>query len=308
MKTRATRRRSVPDLISPYRVTSGRGFSLARVDPADTLWFAQDDKDRAQDDLKACVRELADLQYKLYAQDRWSLLLIFQAMDAAGKDSAIKHVFSGINPQGCHVTSFKAPSHEELDHEYLWRCLRALPERGRIGIFNRSYYEEVLVVRVHEELLRAQKLPPALVTPRIWDERFEDIRDVERYLTRNGTVVRKFFLHVSREEQRKRFLARLDEPEKNWKFASGDVRERAHWSEYMRAYEQMIRHTATGYSPWFVVPADHKWFTRLVVSAVIVDALSSLRLHYPRVSRSRRRELAVARAALLREDGKRRGR
>jgi PPK2 family polyphosphate:nucleotide phosphotransferase len=278
------------------------------VDPADTLRFAEDDKDRAQDDLKEFVKELSDLQDKLYAQDRWSLLLIFQAMDAAGKDSAIKHVFSGVNPQGCHVTSFKAPSHEELDHDYLWRCFRALPERGRIGIFNRSYYEEVLVVRVHDELLRAQKLPPALVTPRIWDERFEDIRDLERYLTRNGTVVRKFFLHVSRDEQRKRFLARLDEPEKNWKFAVGDVRERSHWNEYMRAYERMIRHTATRYAPWFVVPADNKWFTRLVVSAVIVDALSALRLHYPRVSRSRRRELAVARARLLRENGKRRGR
>jgi PPK2 family polyphosphate:nucleotide phosphotransferase len=300
--------RSTEDLIAPYRIRSGRGFSLARVDPADTLWFAEDDKDRAQDDLKEFVKELSDLQDKLYAQDRWSLLLIFQAMDAAGKDSAIKHVFSGVNPQGCHVTSFKAPSHEELDHDYLWRCFRALPERGRIGIFNRSYYEEVLVVRVHDELLRAQKLPPALVTPRIWDERFEDIRDLERYLTRNGTVVRKFFLHVSRDEQRKRFLARLDEPEKNWKFAVGDVRERSHWNEYMRAYERMIRHTATRYAPWFVVPADNKWFTRLVVSAVIVDALSALRLHYPRVSRSRRRELGVARARLLRENGKRRGR
>ncbi len=296
------------DLISPYRVTSGRGFSLARVDPDDTLWFARDDKDRAQDDLKTCAKELAELQDKLYAQDRWSLLLIFQAMDAAGKDSAIKHVFSGINPQGCHVTSFKEPSQEELDHDYLWRCFRALPERGRIGIFNRSYYEEVLVVRVHDELLAAQKLPPKVVTPRIWDERFEDIRDVERHLTRNGTVILKFFLHVSREEQQKRFLARLDEPEKNWKFAAGDVRERAHWNEYMRAYEQMIRHTATSYAPWFVVPADHKWFTRLVVSSAIVDAMSSLRLHYPRVSRSRKRELAVARKELLRQNGKPRGR
>jgi PPK2 family polyphosphate:nucleotide phosphotransferase len=252
------------------------------------------------------VRDLADLQDKLYAQDRWSLLLIFQAMDAAGKDSVIKHVFSGVNPQGCHVTSFKAPSHEELDHDYFWRCLRALPERGRIGIFNRSYYEEVLVVRVHEELLTAQKLPPALVTSRIWDERFEDMRLLERYLARNGTVVRKFFLYVSREEQRKRFLARLEEPEKNWKFAAGDVRERSHWNEYMRAYEQMVRHTATDYAPWFVVPADHKWFTRLVVSTAIVDALSSLRLHYPRVSPGRRRELAASRRELLKERTRRR--
>ena len=307
MRTKPARRRSVPDLISPYRVASGRNFSLARIDPDDTLWFAKDDKDRAQDDLKKCVKELADLQDKLYAQDRWSLLLIFQAMDAAGKDSAIKHVFSGINPQGCHVTSFKAPSQEELDHDYMWRCLRALPERGRIGIFNRSYYEEVLVVRVHDELLDAQKLPPKLVTPRIWDERFEDIRNFERYLARNGTVILKFFLHVSREEQRKRFLERLDEPEKNWKFAAGDVRERAHWKAYMRAYEQMVRNTATSDAPWFVVPADNKWFTRLVVSSAIVDAMSSLHLHYPRVSRSRRRELAVARKELLRENGKRRG-
>jgi len=308
MRTKPARRRSVPDLISPYRVASGRSFSLARIDPDDTFWFAKDDKDRAQDDLKKCVKELADLQDKLYAQDRWSLLLIFQAMDAAGKDSAIKHVFSGINPQGCHVTSFKAPSQEELDHDYMWRCLRALPERGRIGIFNRSYYEEVLVVRVHDELLDAQKLPPKLVTPRIWDERFEDIRNFERYLARNGTVILKFFLHVSREEQRKRFLERLDEPEKNWKFAAGDVRERAHWNQYMRAYEQMVRNTATSDAPWFVVPADNKWFTRLVVSSAIVDAMSSLHLHYPRVSHSRRRELAVARKGLLRGNGKRRDR
>ena len=299
----AAKRQSASDLIAPYCIRSGRRFALAAIDPADTLWFEEDGKERAEDDLKACVRELADLQDKLYAQDRWSLLLIFQAMDAAGKDSVIKHVFSGINPQGCHVTSFKAPSQEELDHDYLWRCFRALPERGRIGIFNRSYYEEVLVVRVHEELLQAQKLPPSLVTSKIWDERFEDMCNFERYLARNGTVVRKFFLHVSREEQRKRFLARLEEPEKNWKFAAGDVRERAHWKGYMRAYEQMIRHTATSYAPWFVVPADHKWFTRLVVSTAIVDALSSLRLHYPRVSPSRRRELAAARVGLLKERG-----
>jgi PPK2 family polyphosphate:nucleotide phosphotransferase len=302
----AIKRRSAADLLAPYRVTNGRRFSLAAIDPADTLWFGKDGKEPAGDDLKASVRDLADLQDKLYAQDRWSLLLIFQAMDAAGKDSVIKHVFSGVNPQGCHVTSFKAPSHEELDHDYFWRCLRALPERGRIGIFNRSYYEEVLVVRVHEELLTAQKLPPALVTSRIWDERFEDMRLLERYLARNGTVVRKFFLYVSREEQRKRFLARLEEPEKNWKFAAGDVRERSHWNEYMRAYEQMVRHTATDYAPWFVVPADHKWFTRLVVSTAIVDALSSLRLHYPRVSPGRRRELAASRRELLKERTRRR--
>jgi PPK2 family polyphosphate:nucleotide phosphotransferase len=303
MRKSAVKRGSALDLISPYRITSGHRFSLGSIDPEKTLWFEDDGKDLAEDDLKAYLGELAELQDKLYAQDRWALLLIFQAMDAAGKDSAIKHVFSGINPQGCHVTSFKAPSHEELDHDYLWRCCRALPERGRIGIFNRSYYEEVLVVRVHEDLLKAQKLPQALMTSRIWDERYEDMRNFERYLTRNGIVVRKFFLHVSREEQRTRFLARLEEPEKNWKFAAGDVRERAHWNGYMRAYEQMIRHTATDYAPWFVVPADHKWFTRLVVSAAIVDALSSLRLHYPRVSPSRRRELAEARAELLKKRG-----
>jgi PPK2 family polyphosphate:nucleotide phosphotransferase len=304
MKHDATSARSTAKLIRPYRVDDGRDFRLAHCDPGDTLPFDRKDKDHAEQELKQGVKRLAELQDMLYAQDRWSLLLIFQAMDAAGKDGAIKHVFSGINPQGCQVISFKAPSHEELDHDYLWRCFRALPERGRIGIFNRSYYEEVLVVRVHSELLDAQKLPPRLVTRDIWDERFEDIRHVERYLTRNGTVIRKFFLHVSRDEQRRRFLERLDEPEKNWKFAAGDVRERAHWNEYMQAYEEMIRHTATEHAPWFVVPADHKWFTRLVVSAVIIDALSSLELHYPRVNAGRRRELAAARAELA---GKGRG-
>jgi PPK2 family polyphosphate:nucleotide phosphotransferase len=304
MSTREDTRRSAHDLIEPYRITRGRGFSLARFDPADTLHFDEDDKDYAGKELKQCVRQLAAQQDMLYAQDRWSLLLIFQAMDAAGKDSAIKHVFSGVNPQGCHVISFKAPSPEELDHDYLWRCFRALPERGRIGIFNRSYYEEVLVVRVHRELLRAQKLPPRLVTRRIWDERFEDIRNAEQYLSRNGVVIRKFFLYVSKDEQRKRFLERLEQPEKNWKFAMGDVRERAHWDEYMRAYEEMIRQTATAHAPWLVVPADHKWFTRLVVSETIVDALSSLGLHYPRVSADKKRELAAARTELLREERK----
>jgi PPK2 family polyphosphate:nucleotide phosphotransferase len=308
MKHDAASARSTAKLIKPYCVEHGRGFRLARCDPGDTLHFDQDDKDDAEKELKQGGKRLAELQDMLYAQDRWSLLLIFQAMDAAGKDGAIKHVFSGINPQGCQVTSFKAPSHEELDHDYLWRCFRALPERGRIGIFNRSYYEEVLVVRVHRELLDAQKLPSRLVTGDIWDERFEDIRNLERYLVRNGTVIRKFFLHVSRDEQRRRFLERLDEPEKNWKFAAGDVRERAHWKQYMHAYEEMIRHTATEHAPWFVVPADHKWFTRLVVSAVIIDVLSSLDLRYPRVSASRRRELATARAELAREGRGGRGR
>jgi PPK2 family polyphosphate:nucleotide phosphotransferase len=294
---------SVRGLAEPYRVGGPRGFSLAKFDPADTSSFDHDDKDRAAEELRNCTRELSGLQDMLYAQDRWAVLLIFQAMDAAGKDGVIKHVFSGVNPQGCQVTSFKAPSQEELDHDYLWRCFRALPERGRIGIFNRSYYEEVLVVRVHEELLQAQKLPPGLVTGRIWDERFEDIRNAEHYLARNGVVIRKFFLHVSPEEQRRRFLERLEEPAKNWKFAEGDVRERAHWDEYMHAYEEMIRNTATPHSPWFVVPADNKWFTRLVVSSAIIDALSSLDLHYPRIDAARRRGLARARAGLLRERG-----
>ncbi len=304
MKPGEINRRAARSLVDPFRVTSGRRFSLARFDPADTLHLDADDKEHAEKELRKCVKELAALQDMLYAQDRWALLLIFQAMDAAGKDGAIKHVFSGVNPQGCEVTSFKAPSEEELDHDYLWRCLRRLPERGRIGIFNRSYYEEVLVVRVHEELLRAKKLPPRLVTRRIWDERFEDIRNIEQYLSRNGVVIRKFFLHVSKDEQKKRFLERLEKPEKNWKFAMGDVRERAHWNEYMRAYEEMIRHTATEHAPWLVVPADHKWFTRLVVSETIIDSLSSLGLHYPRVSASKKRELAAARTALLREGRK----
>ena len=237
----------------------------------------------------------------LYAQDRWSLLLVFQAMDAAGKDGVIKHVMSGVNPQGCQVVSFKAPSTEELDHDYLWRCAKNLPERGRIGIFNRSYYEEVLVVKVHPELLRGQKLPPSLVTRRIWDERYQDIRSFERYLSRQGTVVRKFFLHVSHAEQKKRFLERIEHPEKNWKFSAADVRERGHWNEYMAAYQALIRETATPESPWYVVPADNKWFTRLVVAAAVVDALASLDLRYPKVDRKQLAELAVAKRALLSE-------
>ncbi len=218
------------------------------------------------------LKLLAELQDKLYAQDRWSVLLIFQAMDAAGKDGAIKHVMSGINPQGCQVYSFKAPTSEELDHDYMWRCFKDLPERGRIGIFNRSYYEETLVVRVHEEILAKQKLPEKLVTKHIWDERYQDIRNFEKYLSRNGTIVRKFFLHVSKEEQKKRFLERIDNPEKNWKFSSADAKERGHWDEYMKAYEDMIRNTATKDSPWYVVPADNKWFTRLVVAAAVIDS------------------------------------
>jgi len=288
----------------PFRVTKGKGFDLADCHPDDTLNLGSEDKPRAQEALRKGVQYLAALQDKLYAQDRWSVLLVFQAMDAAGKDSAIKHVLSGVNPQGCHVTAFKAPSAEELDHDYLWRCMKALPERGRIGIFNRSYYEEVLVVRVHETLLAAQKLPPELVTRKIWKHRFEDIRSVERYLARNGTLILKFFLNVSKDEQNKRFLERLDDPDKNWKFELGDVRERTHWDEYMDAYQDMIRHTACEQAPWYVVPADNKWFTRVVVAAAIIERLWSLRLAYPRVDDDQREVLAAARAELT---GKARG-
>jgi len=285
----------------PFKVTKGKGFRLADMDPDDTLHLNSEDKPRAKEMLEAGVEALAELQEMLYAQDKWALLLIFQAMDAAGKDGAIKHVMSGVNPQGCQVFSFKAPTSEDLDHDYLWRCMKRLPERGRIGIFNRSYYEETLVVRVHPELLAKQKLPPQLVTKRIWDERFEDIRNFEQYLTHNGVVVRKFFLHVSKKEQRKRFLSRLDTPEKNWKFSDADVKERGHWKEYQAAYEEVIRHTATRDCPWYVVPADNKWFTRLVVAAAIIDTLASLNLRFPKVDAAKIRELAAARKALSRD-------
>jgi PPK2 family polyphosphate:nucleotide phosphotransferase len=284
-----------------YRVTKGRRFRLKDVDPDDTYGL----KDELKQDSKAVLQQgvhlLAEMQDKLYAQDRWALLLVFQAMDAAGKDGTIKHVMSGVNPQGCEVASFKAPSSEELDHDFLWRCTPYLPNRGHIGIFNRSYYEEVLVVRVHPELLHAEKLPPPLVTQRIWEERYEDINNFERYLARNGTVIRKFFLHVSREEQKKRFLERMNEPEKHWKFSGSDVRERAHWDKYMEAYEAMIRATATPHAPWYVVPADNKWFTRLVVAAAVVEAMESLHLHYPKVDKKKRAELAAARQLLMQE-------
>jgi len=247
------------------------------------------------------VKLLSEYQTRLAAQDTYGLLVIFQAMDAAGKDGTIKHVMSGVNPQGCEVASFKAPSSEELDHDFLWRCTPYLPNRGHIGIFNRSYYEEVLVVRVHPELLHAEKLPPQLVTKRIWEERYEDINNFERYLARNGTVIRKFFLHVSKAEQKKRFLARLNEPEKHWKFSGSDVRERAHWDEYQKIYEAMIRATATPDAPWYVVPADNKWFTRLVVAAAVVEAMESLHLHYPKVDKKKRAELAAARELLMQE-------
>ena len=290
--------RNARELAKDYRIDDGKGFRLKDVDPDGTGKLT---KEEAAAELERGIESLRQMQEKLYAQDRWALLLIFQAMDAAGKDSAIKQVMSGINPQGCQVFSFKSPSAEELDHDFLWRTSRCLPERGRIGIFNRSYYEEMLVVRVHRKLLERQKLPPRLVTEQIWKERFEDVNAFERYLTRNGIVVRKFFLHVSKGEQRKRFLARIDNPDKNWKFTMDDVREREHWDEYMAAYEDMIRRTATGHAPWYAVPADNKWFTRLVVAAAVIDALNELDLAFPEVSREKRLELAQARELLENE-------
>jgi PPK2 family polyphosphate:nucleotide phosphotransferase len=286
--------------IDPYRVTDGASFRLKKIDPSDTRGLKAD-KSEARERLSTGVEWLAAEQDTLYAQDRRSLLLIFQAMDAAGKDSTIKHVMSGVNPQGVQVVAFKQPSSEELDHDWMWRCYRHLPERGRIGIFNRSYYEEVLVVRVHQQILRAQKLPPECVGKNIFDQRLRDIAAVEDYLVRNGTMVLKFFLHVSRKEQKKRFLERIDEPSKNWKFSAADVKERAHWDEYMDAYEAAIRATATPHAPWFVVPADSKWFTRLVVVGAIVEALEKMRLKYPTIDKSRRAELELARKLLVSE-------
>ena len=285
-------------LAKPFRVTDD-SFRLKDIDPDDTLDLTAEDKPRAKEALAMGVSLLAEFQDMLYAQDRWALLLIFQAMDAAGKDSAIKHVMSGVNPQGCEVHSFKAPSNEDLDHDFMWRCARRLPERGRIGIFNRSYYEETLVVRVHREFLEKQKLPPELVTKDIWEERFQDIRHIERYLTRNGVVIRKFFLHVSKKEQKKRFLERIEEPEKHWKFSAADIKERQYWDDYMKAYEDVIQNTATKHAPWYVVPADNKWFTRVVVAAAVIETLASLNLHYPEVSNEKLKELAAAKKALL---------
>jgi PPK2 family polyphosphate:nucleotide phosphotransferase len=284
-----------------YRVADGKGFRLKEHDPRDTGELTDEDKPAAQQALRNGVEMLAELQARLYAQDRWAVLLIFQAMDAAGKDGVIKHVMSGINPSGCQVASFKAPSAEELDHDFLWRCMKHLPERGRIGIFNRSYYEEVLIVRVHPEILSRQRLPAELVTKEIWRERHKDIRVFERYLARNGVLIRKFFLNVSKEEQKKRFLERLEEPDKHWKFSADDVRERKYWKDYMAAFEDMIRHTATEYAPWYVVPADNKWFTRIVVAGAIIDAMDSLKLEYPKVAPATRAELAKARRELMAE-------
>lgn len=294
-------RKRIEKFIAPYRITAGDKFRLKHIDPGDTRGLESEFKEEAKQLLAQGVERLSELQDMLYAQNRWGVLLIFQALDAAGKDGTIKHVMSGVNPQGCQVYSFKAPTVEDLDHDFLWRCVKSLPERGRIGIFNRSYYEEVLVVRVHREILAQQQLPPELVTKRIWKERFEDISALERYLTRNGYLILKFFLHVSKEEQKRRFLERLERPEKNWKFSTADAKERRHWDDYMAAYEDMIRQTATDYAPWYVVPADNKWFTRLVVAAAIEAALEKLDLRYPEVDDRQREELAAARELLLKE-------
>jgi len=287
-----------------FRVDDGKKFRLKEFAPDETLGFDHRDgiKDLAAETLREEIELLSEMQDKLYAQDRWGLLLIFQAMDAAGKDGTIKHVMSGVNPQGCQVYSFKTPSPEELDHDFLWRTSRCLPERGRIGIFNRSYYEEVLVVRVHPEFLERQRIPQRLLTNQLWKERFEDISAFERYATRNGIAIVKFFLNVSREEQKKRFLERLDNPDKNWKFSMADARERERWGDYMDAYEEMIRHTASPHAPWYVVPADKKWFTRLVVAAAVLEALDDMNLAYPKVDDEKRKELEAARSVL---EGKR---
>jgi PPK2 family polyphosphate:nucleotide phosphotransferase len=300
-KKRPEMLKRIDRLVSPYRITKGKTFRLKDIDPGDTAGHGSEERPMAQELLTRGIQWLAEEQDKFYAADSHSMLLVFQAMDAAGKDSTIRHVMSGVNPQGCQVFSFKQPSMEELDHDYMWRYQKSLPERGRIGIFNRSYYEEVLVVRVHEELLGRQKVPRDLVTRDIWKERLEDIAAFERYLSRQGTVILKFFLHVSRGEQKRRFLARLDMPEKNWKFSSADVEERRYWKEYMAAYEDAIRRTASKEAPWYVIPADNKWFTRLVVAAVIVEAFWKLSLAYPRVDEAKRKELALARKALTNE-------
>jgi PPK2 family polyphosphate:nucleotide phosphotransferase len=286
-------------IIKPYRVTDGKDFKLKDINPEDTGDFDKNDKDRFKSALDEGIIMLRELQEKLYADNRWGVLLIFQAMDAAGKDGAIKHVFSGINPQGCQVTSFKSPSTEDLDHDFMWRCMKNLPERGRFGIFNRSYYEEVLVVRVHPEYLANQRLPKN--GNNIWKKRFQDISQFEKYLSHNGLIVLKFFLYVSKKEQKKRFLERLDKPEKNWKFSEADVKERQHWDEYMDAYEDMIRNTASENAPWFVVPANNKWYTRAIVAGAVIDALSSLKLEFPKLSKKQLEGLKAAREALLSE-------
>jgi PPK2 family polyphosphate:nucleotide phosphotransferase len=291
----------IDKLLKGYRIDHGKHFHLKDHDPADTHGLGSELKPQAKELLADGVQELSRLQDILAAQDRWGLLLIFQAMDAAGKDGTIKHVMSGVNPQGVQVWSFKAPTAEELHHGYLWRCMKCSPGRGQIGIFNRSYYEEVLVVRVHPQILASQQLPEESVTKHIWRDRFEDINNFERYCTRNGIAVLKFFLHLSKPEQKRRFMERLDHPDKNWKFSSSDIKEREFWDAYQEAYEDMIRHTATEYAPWYVVPADNKWFTRLVVAQAVVDALRSMNLKYPKVSSAERAALAKARQELKKE-------
>ena len=284
-------------LAEPFCITKGEKFRLKDWDPAATTGVKN--KQHAQNILDAREGVLSRLQEKLYAQDRWALLVVLQALDAAGKDGVIKHVMSGVNPQGCDVHAFKSPSNEELNHDYLWRTQKCIPERGKIGIFNRSYYEEVLVVRVHPTLLRAERLPDELITKHIWDQRYEDINAYEEYLTRNGVMIRKFFLHVSKEEQKKRFLERLEDPKKNWKFAMADVNERGFWKDYQEAYEEMIQNTAAKHAPWFVVPADNKWFTRLIVASAIIQALDELHLSFPDVDKAKKKELEAVRASLL---------
>jgi PPK2 family polyphosphate:nucleotide phosphotransferase len=285
--------------VKPYRIEHGKKFRLKDFDPADTGGL--NSKERAEDLLQKGIASMADQQSKLYAQQSWALLCIFQAMDAAGKDGVIKHVMSGLNPQGCQVYSFKAPSPEELNHDYLCRTMQRVPERGRIGIFNRSYYEEVLVVRVHEDVLAKERIPESLITKHIWEDRFEDINAFERYLSRSGIVIRKFFLNLSKQEQKRRFLSRLDEPEKNWKFSAADVQERAYWDAYMKAYEQMIKNTASEHAPWYIVPADNKWYTRLVVAAAITETLENLKLANPKVGPEQRKQLLEAKKILERE-------
>jgi PPK2 family polyphosphate:nucleotide phosphotransferase len=287
--------------LDPFRITKGKEFRLSDFDPSDTCGLRLD-KGEATELRQRGIEWLAEEQDMLYAQNRWSLLLVFQAMDAAGKDGTIKHVMSGVNPQGCQVFSFKQPSSEDLNHDFLWRYAKCLPERGRIGIFNRSYYEEVLVVRVHEHILRQQKLPPPLLTKRIWDERLSDIAHFEDYLTRQGTIILKFFLHVSREEQKKRFFERLDRPDKHWKFSASDVQERRFWDDYMKAFEEAIRATASKRAPWYVVPADNKWFTRLLVAVAVVETIEKLELTYPVVDAKKKKELQDMRKALSREE------
>jgi PPK2 family polyphosphate:nucleotide phosphotransferase len=286
-------------IVSPYCITDGKKFRLKDFDPEDTNGI--ESKKAAESMLERSSLMLAEMQEKLYAQDVWALLVIFQGMDAAGKDGAIKHVMSGVNPQGCEVHAFKEPSKEELDHDFLWRAHKVVPSRGKIGIFNRSYYEEVLVVRVHPQLLKAEKLSEELITKHIWDERYEDINGFEKFLTRNGVVLRKFFLHISKAEQKKRFLERLEDSKKNWKFSMDDIKERKFWDDYQEAYEEMVQNTATKRAPWYVIPADNKWYARLVIGSAIVDALNGLDLKFPDVDKEKKKELEAIKEALLKE-------